>query len=146
MFGRTKLWSVAGPPCGQHCATTLVRVKKRILSSPYWLRSPKAESFRPSQDGVGHWYIRKSIRTSISVAVEAEPAQLIQVSVSHEIELIAALRSTRQGNAAHLRPGTDGSQTRRWRRKADSNRWSHLRVSTTAAPARCRQPLASELD
>jgi hypothetical protein len=29
-------------------------------------------------------------------------------------------------------------QTACWR-KADSNRWSHLRVSTTAAPARCRQ-------
>jgi hypothetical protein len=29
--------------------------------------------------------------------------------------------------------------TLRWR-KEDSNRWSHLRVSTTAAPARCRQP------
>ena len=47
MFGTTKLWSVAGQPCGQRCVTTLVRVKKRMLSSPYWLRSLKAESFQP---------------------------------------------------------------------------------------------------
>ena len=33
---------------------------------------------------------------------------------------------------------------RRWR-KEDSNRWSHLRIDPTAAPARC-QPPASELD
>ena len=39
--------SVAGPPCGQRCVTIFVRVKKRMLSSPYWLRSPKAESFQP---------------------------------------------------------------------------------------------------
>jgi hypothetical protein len=36
-------------------------------------------------------------------------------------------------------------QTLCWR-KEDSNRWSHLRVSTPAAPARCRQPPASELN
>src|SRR5947208_667588 len=30
-------------------------------------------------------------------------------------------------------------------RKADSKRWSHLRVSRTAAPARCRRPPAFEL-
>jgi hypothetical protein len=46
-FGNTKLYSVAGPPCGQRCVTFLVRVKKRMLSSPYWLRSPKAEFFQP---------------------------------------------------------------------------------------------------
>jgi hypothetical protein len=47
MFGRTKPWSVAGPACGQRCVTFLVRVQKRMLSSPYWLRSPKAEFFQP---------------------------------------------------------------------------------------------------
>ena len=35
MFGTTKLWSVAGQPCGQRWVTTFVRVKKRMLSSPY---------------------------------------------------------------------------------------------------------------
>jgi hypothetical protein len=45
-----------------------------------------------TRTAVGHWYIRESIRTSIPVPIEAEPAQLIQVSVSHRIELIAALR------------------------------------------------------
>ena len=47
MLGRTTLWSVTGPPCGQRCVTTFVRVKNRMLSSQYWLRSPKAESFQP---------------------------------------------------------------------------------------------------
>ena len=37
----------AYPPCGQRCVTFLVRVKKRMLSSPYWFRSPKAEFFQP---------------------------------------------------------------------------------------------------
>jgi hypothetical protein len=46
-FAWTKLWLAAGPACGQRWVTTLVRVKKRRLSSPYWLRSPKAESFQP---------------------------------------------------------------------------------------------------
>src|SRR5271170_1583346 len=39
--------SVADQPRGQRCVTFFVRVKKRMLSSPYWLRSPKAESFQP---------------------------------------------------------------------------------------------------
>jgi hypothetical protein len=39
--------SVADLPCGQRCVTTFVRVKKRTLPSPYWLMSPKAESFQP---------------------------------------------------------------------------------------------------
>jgi hypothetical protein len=42
------------------------------------------------------------------------------------------LVSRSDGSVAH--GGTDGSQTRRWR-KPDSNRWSHFGVSTTAAPA-----------
>jgi hypothetical protein len=54
---------------------------------------------------VGHWYIRESIRTPIPVAVKSEPGQLIQVSVGHEIELIAALRFTGWRTAAHRRFG-----------------------------------------
>jgi hypothetical protein len=39
------------------------------------------------------------------------------------------------------RSGTESSQTPRWRNE-DSNRWSHLRVSRSAAPARSFQPPA----
>jgi len=58
-----------------------------------------------TRTAIGHWYIRESIRRSIPVPVEAEPGQLIQVSVGHEIELIAALRFTgwRSVTAAHYR-------------------------------------------
>jgi hypothetical protein len=47
--------------------------------------------------------------------------------------------------ATRISRGTDGLQTHRWR-KADSNRWSHHRVSTTAATGLMSQPPASELD
>jgi hypothetical protein len=59
--------------------------------------------------------------------------------------VILGRTAARKGVQAFISRGTEGLQTRRWR-KEDSNRWSHLRVSTTAAPARCRQPPASELD
>jgi hypothetical protein len=50
-------------------------------------------------------------------------------------------RSNHRSSLGRLKAGSH--RTHCWR-KEDSNRWSHLSDSTTAAPARCRQPPASE--
>jgi hypothetical protein len=57
---------------------------------------------------------------------------------------LATMLSLAAASSATFDAGTESLRTRRWR-KADSNRWSHFRTSTTAAPARCRRPPASEL-
>ncbi len=47
MVGMTKLWSMRALSDGQRWVTVLTRVKKRTLSVPYWLTSPKPERFQP---------------------------------------------------------------------------------------------------